>query len=269
MRLISAERKAFPGPARFLADDVHRAEVAEYLADMTRPFGTEPDPELCGHSYGEMANKLVAAVVPAAEPVDLLVLAFSIHDMWPGRATAAYLSHVCPGTPLSFAICDQGSAAPFTGLRVIRDYGLPRALLIVVEQAALPYDSAAPLPAEHRGVAMLYGNGDDSDSGPRVTALRQHPDVDPKAVAHLASRDIAELSAGRRGVRVALNDALAAAWPGHPDHTEVPAGQPVTGVWWHLTDALAAPADLVVAADYDPGLGYLSLAGFEVWPLVS
>src|SRR2546430_11888237 len=123
MRLIRTERGTFPGPARFLADKGNRADIAAYLADMTRPFGTEPRPTLSGHSYGEMATALVAAIVPAAEPVDLLVLAFSIHDMWPGRAAATYLSHICPGTPMSFAICDQGSAAAFTGLRVIRDYG--------------------------------------------------------------------------------------------------------------------------------------------------
>ncbi|MFL6141268.1 MAG: hypothetical protein ACJ72N_05250 [Labedaea sp.] len=264
MRLIRTERRVFPGPARSLADAEHRAEVAQYLADLTRPFGTEPDLELSGHSYGEMASELVAAVVLATEPVDLLVLAFSIHDMWPGRATAAYLSHVCPGTPLSFAICDQGSAAPFTGLRVIRDYSPPRALLISVEQAALPYKSSATPPAEHRGVAMLYGNGDgDDNAGSRVAALRQHPDVAPDTVAGLVSRDITELSAGRRNVRVVLGDALATAWPGHPDHTEVPAGQPATGVWWHLADELPDSTDLVLAADYDPDLRYLCVAGIE------
>jgi hypothetical protein len=260
VHLIRTERRTFTGPAKFLADNGNRADIGAYLADMTRPFGTEPRPELSGHSYGEMAEALVAAIVPAAEPVDLLVLAFSIHDVWPGRATATYLSHVCPGTPMSFAICDQGSAAPFTGLRVIRDYGPRRALLIAVEQATLPYDSAATPPAEHRGVAMLYGDG----TGSRVTELRQHPDVALEAVAGLASLDIAELSAGHRGVRVVLSDALATAWPGHPDHTTVPAGQPTTGVWWHLADALTGSADLVVAADYDPDLRYLCLAGIEV-----
>ncbi|MBV9824022.1 MAG: 2-hydroxy-acid oxidase, partial [Actinobacteria bacterium] len=46
-----------------------------------------------------------------------------------------------------------------------------------------------------------------------------------------------------------------------------PAGQPSTGVWWQLLDELAAQPDerpdLIVAADYDPELGYLSLAAFE------
>src|ERR1035438_5031182 len=110
-----------------------------------------------------MAEALIGPAVPTDEPADLLVLAFSIHDLRPGRQTAAYLSNLTPGAPMAFAICDQGSAAAFTGLRIAREYaasaGIRRALLVVVEQAALPYDCPAPVPAQHRGVAMLYGDG--------------------------------------------------------------------------------------------------------------
>jgi hypothetical protein len=179
--------------------------------------------------------------------------------MWPGRATATYLSHLCPGTPLSFAICDQGSAAPFTALRVIRDSRPRRALLIVVEQATLPYACAATPPVAHRGVAMLFGDG----TGSRVTDLRQHPDVAPTAVAELASLQVKELSAGHRRVRLIPGDALATAWPGHPSDSPVPAGQPMTGPWWHIAEALTGPADLVLVADYDHELRYLCLAGIE------
>src|SRR5215217_3634459 len=124
LRLVRAERATFTGPAQFLSDEGNRASAGTYFADMTRPYGAElaPVSAALGHSYGEMAKALLEKVVPAQEPVDLLVLAFSIHDMWPGRATAAYLSHLCPGTPLSFAICDQGSAAAFSGLRIAREY---------------------------------------------------------------------------------------------------------------------------------------------------
>lgn len=261
MRLIRAQRDRFAGPAGFLTDDDHRAEVATYFTDMVQPFGAGPGTGLSGHSYGEMAKALVVAVVPVTEPVDLLVLAFSIHDMWPGRATATYLSHLCPGTPQSFAICDQGSAAPFTGLRLIRDYGVRRALLIVVEQASLPYESAVTPPLEHRGVAMLYG-GD--GAGTRVTDLRQYPNVSPEAVPELASGAVAELCAGHPGARLVLSDALAAVWPGHPEHVRAAAGQPTTGVWWHLAEAVADSADLAVIGDYDRELRYLCVAVVEL-----
>ncbi len=276
--LVRAERRAFDGPAGFLADPANRARVGEYLADMARPyarempaalFGEPPSPAL-GHSYGEMAEALIGPIVPADEPVGLLVLAFSIHDLRPGRQTAAYLSHVTPGAPMAFAICDQGSAAAFSGLRIAREYassaGVRRALLIVVEQAALPYDCPAEVPSRHQGVAMLYD--DRGGPAPRVAGVRQHPGVPPGAVAGLAAADLAELADGHRDVGLVLGDALAAAWtaPAAGRVRVMPPGQPSTGVWWGLIDELGSDADrpyVLVAADYDPGLRYLCLTAFD------
>jgi hypothetical protein len=286
--LVRAVRGTFAGPAAFLADAANRARVGEYLADAARPYGREvpaalfgepPSPAL-GHSYGEMAEALIGPAVAGDEPVDLLILAFSVHDLRPGRQTAAYLSDVTPGAPMAFAVCDQGSAAAFSGLRIAREYaasaGVRRALLIVAEQAALPYDCPAPVPAEHRAVAMLYAvaaDGDRPDGGraepaARVAGLRQHPGVTPDGVAGLAAAGLAELAAGHREVRLVLGDALAADWaaPAAAQVRVAPPGQPATGVWWALADELTAAAGepgLLVAGDYDPGLGYLCLAAFE------
>ncbi|MDX5458273.1 2-hydroxy-acid oxidase [Micromonospora tulbaghiae] len=308
LRLLRAARHTVTGPAALLGDPRLRSRAAEYLTDLTRPYGRRvPDglfdapPGALGQSYGEMAAELIPAVVPPDEPVDLLVLAFAVHDMLPGRATAAYLSHVCPGTPMSFALCDQGSAAAFTGLRIAREYGCRRALLVTVEQAVLPYDAAVPVPARHRAVAMLYGalagdgahgdatgntarpgdngatGGDGGAGGPdrielgggaRVTALRQHADVGTGDVTALAAAEVRELTSGRTDVAVVLGADLAAAWPGPGGGavTTGPPRQPSTGVWWALLDRLAGDAARprpVVAADYEPGLGYLSVVALE------
>jgi 4-hydroxymandelate oxidase len=291
LRLLRAARRTFTGPAEFLADPGNRARVAEYLADMARPyarevpvalFGDPPSPAL-GHSYGEMAEALIGSAVPADEPVDLLILAFSSHDLRPGRQTAAYLSHVTPGAPMALAICDQGSAAAFSALRIAREYassaGITRALLIVVEQAALPYDCPATVPSQHRGVAMLYGDGlygdglygDGALPQARVAGLRQHPGVPPGDVACLAAADLKELAAGHHAVGLVLGDALAAAWtaPAAGQVRAMPPGQPSTGVWWGLIDELAGDAghpDLLVIADYDPDLRYLCLTAFDTGP---
>ncbi len=281
-------RGTFAGPAEFLADPGNRARVGEYLADMCRPYGREvpaalfgepPSPAL-GHSYGEMAATLIGSAVRPDEPVDLLILAFSSHDLWPGRQTAAYLSHVTPGAPMAFAICDQGSAAAFSGLRSAREYassaGIRRALLIVVEQAALPYCCPVAVPSQHRGVAMLYGDCPPDDCLPddctvpqaRVADVRQHPGVSPGDAAGLAAADLAELAAGQHEVGLVLSDALAAVWtaPAAGQVRVMPPGQPSTGVWWGLIDELTSDAvhpDLLVAADYDPGLRYLCLTAFD------
>jgi hypothetical protein len=289
LHLVRAVRRTFTGPAGFLADPGNRARVGEYLADMARPyaievpaalFGDPPSPAL-GHSYGEMAEALIGPAVPPDEPVDLLVLAFSSHDLRPGRQTAAYLSHVTPGAPMALAICDQGSAAAFSGLRIAREYassaGITRALLIVVEQAALPYDCPVTVPSQHRGVAMLYGDGHYGDGAmpqARVAGLRQHPGVPPGAVAGLAAADLKELAAGHHAVGLVLSDALGAAWtaPAAGRVRVMPPGQPSTGVWWGLIDEFTSDAghpDLLVAADYDPHLRYLCLTAFDAGPRAS
>jgi hypothetical protein len=293
LHLVRATRRTFAGPAEFLAEAGNRARVGEYLADMARPYGlhvpatlfSAPPSAALGHSYGEMAQALIGPLVPADEPVGLLVLAFSVHDLRPGRQTAAYLSHVTPGAPTAFAICDQGCAAAFSGLRIARAYvastAIRRALLVVVEQAALPYASPAPVPAQHRGIAMIYGDavpggnaaeasGAGAVTQARVADVRQHPGVPAAAVADLAAADLGQLAAGQDQVRLVLSDAAAAVWPA-PAAGRVrvmPPGQPSTGVWWGLIDELSAEAGpgLVVAADYDPQLRYLCLAAFDLSP---
>lgn len=189
---------------------------------MGRPYGRDvpaalfgdPPSSALGHSYGEMAEQLVSEVVAADERVDLLVLAFSIHDLRPGRPTAAYLSSVTPGAPMAFAVCDQGPAAAFSGLRIAREYAslatVRRALVIVVEQASLPYDCPVPVPSGHQGVALLLGEC--AMPVATLTDLRQHPGVASAGVADLAAAELKDLADGRPEVRLVLSDALAAVW---------------------------------------------------------
>jgi hypothetical protein len=154
--------RTFDAPAAYLRDPGHRAALDEYLSDLVRPYRLALRPQVAAHpdgqSYGEMAEELLRAAVPADEPVDLLVLAFAVPDVRPGRATATYLSLVCPGRPMAFAICDQGPAAAFTGLRLLDGYlaagGYRRAALLVVEQPTLHYPPAAPVPLPARATAV-------------------------------------------------------------------------------------------------------------------
>ncbi|BFV60999.1 hypothetical protein KCMC57_up61030 [Kitasatospora sp. CMC57] len=178
-------RLAFPEPAALAGDPVHAERLERYLTDLLNPYGLSPTPaKQDGHSYGEMGAALIRATVPAGESVDLLVLAYSIPDITPGRATAAHLSHACPGTPLAFAVTDQGGAGAITALRLVDAYarsgGLRRALLLVVEQHSLPYDPGLPVtvPAESRGVALLFG---EPLSGERVAEPAELLSADPGA----------------------------------------------------------------------------------------
>jgi 4-hydroxymandelate oxidase len=254
--LRSVRSRVFAGASPLAADPGHTARHEVYLTDLLRPYGLKPDDvgDGRGQSFGEMAAVVIAEAVTPDQPVDLLVLAFAGPDITPGRATATYLSHLCPGGPLAFAICDQGSAAAFTGLRLIDDYtrtGPARsALLVVVEQADLHHEPAAAvtLPARHTAVALRTERG----TGPGAVTLRQHADVPPAQVDGLLAAELGATGPG--DVPVLLSASLAAAG-GHGQ--VVPAGQPLTGIWSALADSPGEHRTLL--ADYDPDLRYLSL----------
>jgi 4-hydroxymandelate oxidase len=257
--------RAFDGDCEFLRAPHHRADIGTYLTDLLSPYGMDLDADRlaagAGHSYGEMAADLIAAAVD--DPVDVLVVAFAVPDVRPGRATATYLSHVCPGNPHAFAVCDQGAAAAFTGLLMLREYlgggAGERGLLIVLEQSTLHYEpkDPAPVPAGNAGVALLCGR---RPGRARVEAVRVHPDVGPEGVRALVERDAAAAAT----VIVGGVDAADLPAPtGHRGPTRrAIAGQPYTGVWSELAAILAdgAGAGPVALVDYDPSLRYLGTA---------
>jgi hypothetical protein len=261
--------RGYDGDCEFLRAPHHRADIRTYLTDLLRPYGLGLDEDRLaagtGHSYGEMALDLIGATVGRDEPVDVLVLAFAVPDVRPGRATATYLSHVCPGRPNAFAVCDQGVAAAFTGLVVLREYlnagAGERGLLLVLEQATLHYEPTppAPVPARPAGVALLCGRG---PGRARVTSVRVRADVPPDRVRELAERDAGAATTLIAGGGV---DAPSLSTPVGVPPCRADAGQPYTGVWSQLAAVLAGDAagGRVAVVDYDPSLRYLGTAVVE------
>jgi hypothetical protein len=283
--LHAAWRREFAGASPAAADP----HLRRYLSDMAGQYGLPLRQELfdspAGQSYGEMAAELLTGTLPP-EPVDLLVLAFAMHDVIPGRSTAAYLSELCPGNPLAFAVCDAGSATPFTALAVIAGYagtgGCERAVLVTLEQATLHYEPAAPvsMPAGNFAVALAFWpSASAGESAPRLDTVRQRPQVAPADVPRLLASELGGLAAGRPAVTVIAGSGLAslaaeagadmlAGLPGDCDARLVtaPRGQPLTGVWWELAgwlDEGSAERPVAVLADYEPALGYLCTAAIE------
>jgi 4-hydroxymandelate oxidase len=271
---LRIEQRTFDAPAAYLRDPGHRANLDEYLRDLVRPYGLAlRDGDLAdGQSYGEMAEALIRTALPDDEPLDLLVLAFAVPDVRPGRATATYLSLVCPGNPMAFAVCDQGSAAAFTGLRLAREYardadrdadrdaGGGRAAVLVLEQATLHHEPAAPvaLPARPTAVALVCG----PTGRARVDAVRQHAGVAPGRVAALLDAELAELSAGLPAGRDGVTVVLAGGLDPPPGYRARLArrDQPDTAAWSALAAVLdddSTPAGRVLLANYDEALGIL------------
>ncbi|HEV8559061.1 MAG TPA: hypothetical protein VGR06_22030 [Actinophytocola sp.] len=247
MRIAAAERRTFDGNSALAGDPALR----RYLSDMVGRYDLEVRQTDLGHSYGEMAEPLITVLTTHAGrlPVNLLILAYGVHDVRLGRATATYLSSRCPGEPLAFAVCDQGTAAAFTALSMINAYNHPRAMLIVAEQSAIHYEPAAPapIPQRHAAVGFLL------DSSPQQRIhIDQHTDVDiDEAAKILAEHDTKTLIVSRNLYPTAqsLTD----------DVRQAPDGQPYTGVWWELADAHREGRPLLLA-DYDPLLRYLCVA---------
>lgn len=265
--------------------------LGRYLTDMLGQYGLvlrdDADIQNSGHFYGEMAKSLIPAVLapdggrgevsPAGarqRPVDLLIFAFAIADLAPGRSTAAYLAHLCPGEPLAFTICDQGIAAPYTALRLLGAYsgtpGCRRALLMVAEQATTLYDLPAPaaMPTRHAAVLLVFDADGQSSLGP----VRQVRGVAPEAAHDLVSAAVTEL-AGSGDVTLITGNGFDSCGPPPPlacgQHLAAPPGQPCTGAWWELIGGLddaAIAGRRVLIADYDPTLEYVCIAAIDVAP---
>ncbi|MFI0897407.1 hypothetical protein [Streptomyces sp. NPDC020983] len=302
-----AVRLAFPDPGPPAPDPERTGRLRVYLTDLLRPYGlalgTEP-PDSGGHAYGDLAEALIRQAVPAGEEIDLLVLAYAVPDVTPGRATATWLSHVCPGGPLAFAVSDQGPAAAFTALRLIHAYAttaaLHRALLLVVEQPALPYPplttppappgtsaaaapaSAPPHPAAARRTLGATASGPGSAPVPPLlpdaaygVALLLGPPAPGERPAVLGDLRAGDATADDVRAALAGDGAVAVVGTGIDGRTLGPgarvrsaaAGRPGTGVWWELAGALAEPAAgprRLVLADRAPGSGGLALAAVDL-----
>ena len=243
-------------------------DLRVFVSDLTRPYGVPLREDLLregvGHSYGEMAEGLLQEALPDREPVDLLVLALAIPDVRPGRSTAVHLSRFCAGSPLAFAVNDQGPSAAFTALRIVRDYqrtgGCRRAVVLVAEQASLHYTPPVPVlvPDRHCAAVLVC-----EDSTEDELSIRQEAEVSAESAPGLVAERLALL--GPDAVLVA------GAGLGIPPGTEsrtvlAPAGQPATGVWSELAARLPGWREQgrpVLVADHDPVLGLLGMAGFH------
>lgn len=256
-------------------------DLRVYLGDMARPYGVALREDLLergvGHTYGEMAEELIRDSVGEDEPVDLLILAYAIHDVRPGRATALYLSQVCPGTPMAFTVCEQGIAAPYTAVRLASEYlrvgDSMRALIVIAEQSALHYEpieqpeAPVTLPDEHSAVAVLFeGVGTTG-----LSSVREHAGIAPDEVRDLLGAQLADLGTGP-GPRVLILGGGLSKYEIDADGFDVgqvvtaPPGRPCTGVWHELAQGYAQWSDQdarVILADYDRQLRTLCVCAIE------
>lgn len=269
LRIAGARRQRYDADSKTARDP--RLQV--FLSDMVAPYRLTYHDEVrqagLGQSYSEMCQPLIEELVPADQPVDLLVLAFDLHDLRPGQATSVYLSHVCPGDPLALTVCDQGTAAGFTALRLIQTYARTgtarRALLLLAEQATLHYDLPRPAPVPQRNVALALLL--DAEHGLELAPVRQRARVAAADVRAALAAEVAACGHSDRRTLLlgpGLDPADAAGVAVH-EVLSAPAGQPCTGLWWELAGDLGrwSDTDQLLLADYEPALGYLSVSALQ------
>jgi hypothetical protein len=213
---------------------------------------------------------MVETLLPALDTqVDLVVLAYAVPDADPRLSTAHLLNRRCPGDPLAFAVSDQGVAAPFSALATARAYlrtgGFQRALVLILDQGALPYPAVQPvaLPERDSVVALWLER---SDAMPLVL-LDQRMAVAPERVGAVLAGMTGSLPPDPV---VVLGPGLAGqvgqAWLAGVPAARVRVASTArlcTSVWWELADVWAdgrgdGPGGVLVA-EYDPALGGVCL----------
>ena len=233
--------------------------LRQFIRDLAMPpvFGVREDVLDRSHvSYSEMTDTLVLAAEAGGEPLDLVVLAYSIGELDPRRCVATRAHRLSAGDPFGFAISDQGTAAPFTALALIGSYlrsgARQRAMLVVAEQAEVPYHVPAgtALPERDTAVALVLERA----AGARVQALHQHASVARSEVEELIATDLAALPAGPRQVTVIGPSGL-------------PSGLVCTAPWWALAEDLDRSTDdprRTVLVNYEASLGYLGVLAVDL-----
>jgi len=162
--LARVVHREFHGGDRLIDDDFS----LRHFADLTRGYGVECREDVLrrgpGNTFTAMAQELCRAIEPGA--VDLALVAHSTPDLDCRLSAATFLSEALPDGPLVFALSDSGNCTPFAALRLAGDFArrhsYRRALVLVLDQATLPYD-VDERPAGDVGVALLLEHGDGGD----------------------------------------------------------------------------------------------------------
>jgi hypothetical protein len=211
-------------------------ELHEYFADLAALHGIGYRPEVLRRGAGNTFVDMAAAMLTGLDPVDVVIIAHATPDLDPRVSAGAGASHRFAGKPLVFAVMDQACSAAFTAIRLageyVRRHSYRRALVLVLDQSTVPYESAEVLDGD-AAVALHFG----FEPGGRVRTGRI-PGVDPGEVARVADR---------------IGGGLPVIGLGQPDRRV-----PATGIWGGYEPAAGA-----VLVHYDRPRAQLSYCAID------
>lgn len=256
-----------------------------YLRDLYAPFGIPLHEEELRSGGGTSHRELVRtaldgapAVAKTAQDADLVVVASSLPDLHPFEPVGPYVQRRLGSPGLGFTVSDQGSAAPFTALRIASAYqraGRARkTVVVIVEQESHPEYDLARTGARDGCVLLVLGRDEGSDEAgeARVEEVSR-----VRAGTRERGTDLLADAVSRHTENVDPGDALVVLGPHVPHDLPVPDTAAVhrvdragygTGVWlelaeWHAEWAAAYRRIVLCETDARcPGHGdILSLAG--------
>ncbi|BAJ32348.1 MULTISPECIES: hypothetical protein [Kitasatospora] len=193
--------------AAFAADS---PEAERTLRETRAVYGPAAGRDWLDRSSRLTFPTLVRAARTALGPlpeVDLALTAAATPDCRTDGFPGALLGHLLGGHPTVLGITEQGTAGPFTALRIaagrIRAGDARRALVLLLEQSTLPAEPGFVRPERDAAVALLLGPGPGRELGAPVVGRTP---LDPPAGAHPVRPD-------RGGSRIGAWTALARELP--------------------------------------------------------
>lgn len=258
-RLAGSVRRCF-GTGDYTAD----ANAVAHHRDLAAAFGVGFDPLALtsrrGSSHTAMCLAMLEELGELGEP-DLVILAHTAPDIDVTGAAALALASRLKDEPPAFAVGGQGAATSFTALHIAAEYlrcgDARRVLVLLLDQAALPY--RVPVPAPLRSLAdtavALMLTASDSPG----LAVARLGDVDPADAPARLARMLKELTPQGAAASVVTGPGIDASWDVPRPHVQVKAGRPTTGLW----DLEPRDGACVLVADYDHQLRYLCAAAIE------
>lgn len=214
-------------------------QLHEYYADLASLHGIGYRGDVLRRGAGNTFVSMAVPMLAGLDPVDVVIIAHATPDLDPRVSAAASTAHHFAGEPLVFTVMDEASSVAFTAIRLageyVRRHSYRRALVLVLDQSTLPYESTEVLGGD-AAVALHF----EFDPGGRVRSGRI-PNVAPDEVARVAD----QIGGGESVIVL-----------GEPER-----GFPATGIWRGYQ-----PGTSTVLVHYDESraqLGYCAIDANE------
>lgn len=161
----------------------HDDELLRYMRDLHGQFGVEVREELLERgtnvTFVDLAERVLRGMPSPMRPPDLLIVTYGLPDCQPLKTVSSHLDHLLGGACRSFAISEQGLAAPFTALRIANAFarsGRCKSLaLFVLEQTTFPYwiPLVHETPLADSGVVLLLEQDGEQERTFEAAELRR------------------------------------------------------------------------------------------------